>query len=328
MKNLKTIVVFLISMLLVIFVAGCASKDTDKSVTTSNSNNKDTAQDKPADTPSKDQATATAVTETRATAEQVTPADASGSSSDANAADASKASGSAQPKEIKGTVKDLYPDATIDPALVNINVTSNDPDVVVERMEFTDNRDYEQSSNWSINVTLKNKGDQSKYILGHFDEIFGSSKSHLVGKCYNVYESGDELKSTYDGKFNYQGNHIFNTNSITLGISSHNIVYPEIDPVFTHLNKTIMETNILGASLNWVVDVKSVKCVVKDESKGWKSVVLELPNVDNGRSRAVYFLDKDGNNILMDRNMTKNGTMEIPLRSLSPEDIYTISLDT
>jgi hypothetical protein len=317
MKNIKTFLMLLITILLVIFVAGCASKDTDKSVTTSNGNNKDTSQDNPAKTYSGDKA---------ATAEQVTPADASGSSSDANAADASKASGSSQPKEIKGTVKDLYPDATIDPALVNINVTSNDPDVVVERMEFTDNRDYEQSPNWSINVTLKNKGDQSKYILGHFDKIFGSSKSHLVGLCYNVYESGDELKSTYDGQFNYQGSHIFNTNSIKLDISSHNIVYPEIDPVFTHLNKTIMETNILGASLKWVVDVKSVKCVVKDESKGWKSVVLELLNVDNGRNLTVFFLDKDGNNIMMDSNTTKNGTIEIPLRSLSPEDLYTIAL--
>jgi hypothetical protein len=133
---MKKFAILLTMILLVVFIAGCSSKDDNTEVGNTDDKNP---------------------------VKQSTPEVTSDNSDKSFASFDSNQDDNKKGEDELTDLPEVKPEF-ISPEIENIVVRCEDSDISVERAEFVDNRKQEKSFDWSINFKIKNNGDTPVYL--------------------------------------------------------------------------------------------------------------------------------------------------------------------
>lgn len=216
----------------------------------------------------------------------------------------------------------------IDPDLANLKIKSNDPDIKVIRLDLVDNRDYEKSKNWEVHALLSNDGSQPVYMNA---DLQSGTYAFRDPDFYYTLDSGERIWINLSAANEENG---FTMDNLPyLKITSYKTIFPDVSPEFSNFDKKRVTTY-----RNPYIEIHSIKYVVKDENKGWKSILLEVSNDAKSESSVcdLHFVGSDGlgvvnNGYYLDDTMEnivpgKTKQIELPLKSISPEQIYGIKI--
>lgn len=316
MKKMLKIIVMLFVVAAVVSAAGCASKKTANTSTTSSVASEGGNQS---------EAAASVAANTSVNDNNLTTANVTDNVNDPILPTSSEAE-KPQYKNSQEELKAMKP--FIDPELKNLNITTSDPEIKIVRLELVDNRDYKESEDWGIKVLVSNEGNNPFYVS---DKLLLADYLSGVTITSMLLESGDRRwlyispQKTAGDKFDFY--HMPN-----LFVVSCETVMPEVSPEFKNFNKHI---SVFGwGPKNYKtssIDLHSVKYVITNETKGWRSVFLEVSTKEDTNKSIIITLFKQGigdfKNIyayVSTGNITK---IEVPLtKEETPEDITGIKL--
>lgn len=210
----------------------------------------------------------------------------------------------------------------IDPELKNLSITTSDPEIKIVRLELEDKRDYKESTDWIVNVLISNEGKNPFYVGDYLwppDDI----SSQMMSMPSTLLESGDRkwFSISPQNRFrkgNFDFYHIPN-----LFVVSCETVMPEVSPEFKNFNGHITVEGLGSNNKPRSIDLHSVKYVVTNEAKGWRSIFLEVSTKeDSNQSVSISLLRKGIKASISAGNITK---LEVPLsKEETPEELTDI----
>lgn len=283
---MKKLLILFVAFLLIIFGAGCASKsaDTDTSDLDQDvGNSGDTVEVSDAAQQADAADTDQAVEGDKAVEED----------QDESAVSQAEES-QTEAVEESGDTQIIYVNAKyIDPEIETMRIVSNDPDISVESMDFVDDRAYAESTDWDINEQLKNDGSQPIYLGVYYGDANKNTQDYYYylepGESVWINDTDIDKSSTYvDESTTYL------RNLPTYHIVSHKTVVPDVSPELSNF-KTIYlsRSEYLPAGYSFV-DLHSVKYVVKNEEKGWASLVITISSGDADARVYMAFTNEYG----------------------------------
>lgn len=208
----------------------------------------------------------------------------------------------------------------IDPELKNLNITASNPEIKIVRLELEDKRDYKESENWKVKVLISNKGDKPFYVSNRLldaDDV----NIDVEGIRSTILKSGDRKWLSINPQ-NYSHLDLYQMPNFL--VLSCETIMPEVSPEFKNFNS---HTVLLGRVLNNAVnstDVHSVKYVVTNEAKGWKSVFLKVSTKNDSGSIDIDLLGIGSAKALVSAGEITE--VEVPLKKHSPEELRNIEL--
>jgi len=317
----------LILLLVVIFGAGCASKEENNAVNTTSEQQGSNPEEVGINTTEAVQSAATTPTETgdSANAQVSEPTSTETSSQQDNtSAEISQSEETSTDNNVDDSEDTQLSEGTqkyISPELSAMNIVSNDPDISVEKMVLNDNRDYAESTSWDIDEQLKNEGDLPVYLGAYYGE------DDSLSRRYYLIQPGESvwINYTYIDKSKYNL-----TNLPIYYITSCKTVMPEISPEFSNFKlENFNHFGVTAPDDDLTVDIQSVKYVVKDATKGWASLVTTVSAGDKDVSVDLIFTKVGGSMFyggdcsVMDLHVPAGQTVEaeFPIREYtSPDD--------
>lgn len=211
-------------------------------------------------------------------------------------------------------------DQFIDPELKNLNITTSNPEIKIVRLELEDKRDYKESEDWKVKVLISNEGNNPFYVSDRLLDA-NDDKIDVREIRSTILKSGDR-KWLYINPQNYSHLDLYHMPNF-LALSCETVM-PEVSPEFKNLNNiTVLLGRVQNNAVN-SIDVHSVKYVVINEAKGWKSVFLNVSTKEASGS-----INIDIPNIGSSKASVSAGEItevEVPLKEHSPEELCNIEL--
>jgi hypothetical protein len=296
---MKKFAILLTMILLVVFIAGCSSKDDNTEVGNTDDKNP---------------------------VKQSTPEVTSDNSDKSFASFDSNQDDNKKGEDELTDLPEVKPEF-ISPEIENIVVRCEDSDISVERAEFVDNRKQEKSFDWSINFKIKNNGDTPVY-LDMVEYMLDANPSSLEKGQYvdiqfsNLYVNSGEsvwINNTKAG-IDLQGafDYVFNADNLSLTpyyIISHKTPIVKISDEFNTLKKayedsydgkgygnpTISFSNQINGSPSIeditkipYVDVHDVTYATVNAEKGWHSMFMNITTVAPSTDVKMSFEERGG----------------------------------
>jgi hypothetical protein len=282
-EDMKRLLILFILFLLVIFGAGCASKSED-----TNTSNLDQEVVTPVDTVEVSDAEQQAEVVDMGQAVEENQAESAVSQPEESPAEAVEDSGDAQV---------IYVNAKyIDPEIETMRIVSNDPDISVESMDFIDDRDYAESTDWDINEQLRNDGSQPIYLGVYYGNANKDTRDYYYylepGESVWINDTDiDKSSASVDESTSYF------RNLPAYHIVSHKTVVPDVCPELSNFKNIFLSRSKYLPEGYSFVDLHSVKYVVKNADKGWASLVITISSGDADARVYMAFTDEYGFNL-------------------------------
>ena len=224
----------------------------------------------------------------------------------------------------------------IDPELKNIKIEKSDPDIEVVRLELIDDRDYKESEKYSTKLLLSNNGNQQVFINANLRYV---NQGWNAPRDYYTLNSGERMWFS----FGYGGETLGKVHTLdkltAFVITSHKIITPYISPELKNLDSfSFGRVDPWSQNPAPFVDVHSIKYEIKDESHGWKSIVIEASTDGNKNggyagfgligSNGELLKYDDGTYVNAEKFISPGKTeiIEIPLRKFTADDIYGVGM--